>query len=253
MSNALPIHIALVDMSNTIDPSELAAVAGALNEQLQADVAPAWNVHATVGAYPEAPVGTWRVELHETIEEPGAAGFHSDERGQPYAMVALADGHWTVTTSHEVIEMAIDPRGMRLHTAAALEGWEGDTGRVRYLVEAADPCEEIHYNAGGFEVSDFILPHFYRSSPRGTLAGYSHTGAVQRPLEVLDGGYISFVDPTNGDIWQRFVVNGQVEDRQLQPPAGRLLNLREFCDAEARAHKQGRARSAQPQTSAAPS
>jgi hypothetical protein len=237
---AIPVHIALVDMSATITDHELAEVAGALNEQLQADVAPAWNVRATIGAYPEPPTGTWRLELHETIELEGAAGFHSDDRGQPYAQVALADGHWTLSASHELIEMVIDPTGARLHTAAALSGWQGDTPRVRYLVEACDPCEEVHYEVGGVEVSDFILPSFYRSSPRGSLAAYSHTGAVAEPLQILDGGYISFEDPTSGDIWQRFVVKGKNVDRQLQPPAGRLLNLREFCDEHARDFKKNR-------------
>jgi hypothetical protein len=235
---AIPVHVALVDMSETIRPSELAEVAGALNEQLQADVAPAWKVAATVGAYPKAPTGTWRLELHQTIEVEGAAGFHSDERGQPYAKVALSDGNWSVTASHELIEMVVDPTGARLHTAAALSGWQGDTPRVRYLVEAADPCEEIHYEVGGVPVSDFILPSFYRSSPRGSLAGYSHTGAITKPLQILDGGYISFEDPLSGDMWQRFVVNGKNVDRELQPPSGRLLNLREFCDEHARAYRE---------------
>lgn len=234
---AIPVHIALVDMSGTIDAHDLAEVAGALNEQLQADVAPAWNVRATVGAYPKPPIGTWRLELHDTIEVEGAAGFHSDNRGQPFAQVALSDGHWTLSASHELIEMVIDPNGARLHTAAALSGWKGGASRVRYLVEACDPPEEIHYEVGGVEVSDFVLPSFYRSSPRGSLAAYSHTGAVTQPLEILDGGYISFEDPLSGAMWQRFVVNGKPVDRELQPPSGRLLNLREFCDQQARAYR----------------
>ncbi len=246
---AIPVHVALVDMTGTIKADELARVAGALNEQLQADVAPAWKVQATVGVYPttetaagpQPPRGIWRLELHDTIEVAGAAGVHLDDRGQPYALVALADGNWTVTASHELIEMVVDPSGNRLHTAAALSGWQGDAPRVRYLVEAADPCEEVHYKVGGVTVSDFILPSFYRSSPRGSLAGYSHTGAVTEPLQILDGGYISFEDPTSGDMWQRFVVKGKVVDRQLQPPAGRLLGLREFCDEQARAFRESAA------------
>jgi len=234
---AIPVHVALVDRTETIAPAELAEVAGALNEQVQADLAPAWKIAATVGAYPRAPHGTWRIELHETIEVEGAAGFHADKRGQPFAMVALSDGDWTVTASHELLEMLIDPFGSRLHTAAALSGWKGDSPRVKYLMEAGDPCEEIHYEVGGVPMSDFVLPSFYRSAPRGSLAGYSHTGSVTEPLQILDGGYISFLDPTTEAIWQRFVVNGKVVDKELEPPQGRLLNLREFCDEQARAYR----------------
>lgn len=237
MSTAIPVHVALVDASGTIDASELAEVAGALNEQVQSDIAPAWKVAATVGAYPQAPQGTWRIELQETIELEGAAGFHADERGQPYAQVALSDGKWTVTASHELVEMLVDPFGSRLHGAAALRGWEGESPRVKYLMEPADPCERIEYEVGGVPMSDFVLPSFYRSAPRGSLAGYSHTGAVTEPLQILDGGYISFIDPATEAIWQRFVEEGEAVDKQLEPPAGRLLNLREFCDEQSRAHR----------------
>lgn len=240
MSAAIPVHVALVDASGTIEASTLAEVAGALNEQVQSDIAPAWKVAATVGAYPTAPRGTWRIELQETIEVEGAAGFHSDERGQPFAQVALSDGNWTVTASHELVEMLIDPFGSRLHGAKALSGWEGSSARVKYLMEPADPCERVEYEVGGVPMSDFVLPSFYRSAPRGSLAAYSHTGAVTEPLQILDGGYISFIDPADEAIWQRFVENGESVDRQLEPPAGRLLNLREFCDEQSRAYRASR-------------
>lgn len=236
-TTAIPVHVALVDMSGTIAASELAEVAGALNEQVQADIAPAWKVAATVGAYPSAPQGTWRMELHETIEVEGAAGFHSDNLGQPYAQIALSDGNWTVTASHELVEMLVDPFGSRLHTAAALKGWKGTSPRLRYLWEPGDPVEEIQYEVGGVPMSDFVLPSFYRSSPRGSLAAYSHTGAATEPLQILEGGYISFIDPESDAMWQRFVHDGEVVDKELEPPQGRILNLREFFDEQARAYR----------------
>jgi hypothetical protein len=234
---AIPVHVALVDMSGEVEASELAQVAGALNEQVQADVAPAWKLAASVGAYAQAPPATWRIELHKTIDVPSAAGYHADEHGQPYARVALADGEWTVTASHELVEMLVDAFGSRLHTAAALPGWTGGSPRVRYLMEPCDPCEEQQYQVGGVKVSDFVLPAFYRSSPRGSLAAYSHTGAVTKPLEILDGGYISYLDPATGRMWQRFVEHGNNIDKELPAPGGRILNLREFADEHARQHR----------------
>jgi hypothetical protein len=225
-------------MSGQIAPADLAEVAGALNEQVQADVAPAWKVSASVGAYPEAPEGTWRIELYETIDQPGAAGYHADEQGQPYAKVALADGEWTVSASHELIEMIVDPFGSRLHSARLLKDWSGPEvgSRVRYLMEPGDPCERITYEVGGVTVTDFVLPRFYRSSGAVSDTGYSHTGAVNSPLEILDGGYISFSEQSTGRAFQRFVTKGQIEDVELKPEDA-MLRLREYCDNQAREHR----------------
>jgi hypothetical protein len=241
---AIPVHVALVDVSGgEIDPAELAKVAGALNEQVQADVAPAWKIAATVGAYPEPPPGTWRIELHKTIPEEGAAGIHLDEHGQPYSLIALDDGEWTVSTSHELIEMLIDPFASRLHTAKLLQDWNGPAApsRVRYLMEPCDPCERITYEVGGVAVSDFVLPRFYRSTGAKSGSGYSHLGEIKRPLEILDGGYISFFDvnPENPTIYQRFVKDGQNEDVAIHPEAeaAARLSLRELTDRQAQAHR----------------
>ena len=235
---AIPVHVALVDDSKTIDASELATVAGALNEQIQADFAPAWKVLATVGAYPTAPAGTWAIHLQNGLDQAGAAGYHADDQHQPYARVDLTAGDWTVTASHELLEMLGDPWGNRLHTAASPKSWSGTSARVSSLVELADPCEAFTYEAGGVKVSDFLVPSFYRSSPRA-VAGYSHLGSLTEPLEVADGGYISFLDPGTGDLWQRFVQNGQTQDKNWGPQKLAAKSLREWADDRAREFRSG--------------
>jgi hypothetical protein len=236
-TTAIPVHVALVDTTHSITARELAHVAGALNEQVQADFAPVWKVAATVGTYPEPPATTWRIELHDGIDDTSAAGYHWQEHHQPYSMVDLSAGDWTVTTSHELLEMLADPWGSRLHSAAAPPGWEGENERVRYLVEVCDPCEAVHYRAGGVRVSDFLLPVFYRSSRRGWTAGYSQTGSLEEPLQVLDGGYISFLDPSTGHWWQRFVRDGKADDRDIGPEDRSARSLREWIDSKAREYR----------------
>src|ERR1051326_6395764 len=104
--------------------------------------------------------------------------------------------------------MLVDPSGNRLQTSGAI-GIDGGgpikdvTGRFEYLVEACDPCEAAHitYLIHGVSVSDFITPHFY--DPKlipGTR--YSFTGAISRPREILKGGYIRFLNPTDGELQQ---------------------------------------------------
>lgn len=234
---AIPVHVALVDESGTIKASELARVAGALNEQVQADFAPVWKVAATVGAYPEPPEGTWHITLQDGIDQKGAGGYHSDDHHQPYSKVDLQAGNWTVTASHELVEMLGDPWGNRLHTAAALPGWSGESKRVRYLVELADPCEAFSYDVGGVAVSDFLIPAFYRSSPRNA-GGYSHLGKLTEPLEVAEGGYITFLDPASGEVWQRFVHNGKTTDKNWGVQQLGAQSIREWADGKARELRQ---------------
>jgi hypothetical protein len=149
-SAAMPVHVALIADPSVVDPHLLNEVAGALNEQVQADFAPVWHVRATVGAYPAGGgYGTWNVQVLADINEPGALGYHSDEHNVPYAVVQH-DDNWPITASHEVLEMLADPFGNRMHAArlpSTLDvdythfGLEHGSSRVHYLVEACDPCE----------------------------------------------------------------------------------------------------------------
>lgn len=232
-TRAIPVHVALVDESGTVSASNLAEVAGALNEHVQADFAPVWHVHATVGAYQQAPAGTWAIRLRRDIGEPGALGFHADENHQPYALVDVDDGDWSVTVSHELLEMLADPWGLRPHTAKRPEGVSQGSYRVRYLLEVCDPCEAFTYEVGGVEVSDFLLPGWYRTSPRGTDR-YSFTGALTRPREVAPGGYVSWMDPGTGHWWQAFNRAGAIRLADLGRFDGRVALLREWTDEQAR-------------------
>src|SRR3954470_1974795 len=117
MSSAIPVHVALVADPSLVDPNHVNEVAGALNEQVQADFAPIWHVRATVAAYPAGGgFGTWNVQVLADINEPGALGYHSDANNVPYSVVQY-DEDWPVTASHEVLEMLADPFGNRMHAA----------------------------------------------------------------------------------------------------------------------------------------
>lgn len=227
----VPVHVAIVDRTRR---RGLTRVAAALSQQA-GDFITAWRLHytVTVAVHSKGTVdpGTWTLELQDGLDEPGAAGYHSDNHHQPYARIDVTAGDWTVTASHELLEMLGDPFGSSLHTAAAPTGWDGPA-RVKYLREVCDPCEATSYDTGGVAVSDFILPAYYRSTAHGPV---SFAGGVTRPQQVAEGGYISWVDPTSGVWWQRFVTGGQVSDRKLGAfDKAAFSSLREFTDHHAR-------------------
>ena len=236
---SLAHKIALVDSDGAVGPNPLAAAAVGLAEQIQNEFAAAWGRTASVTpiqkGYP-VPPECWPILLRRDISEPGALGVHLDDAHQPYSLVDVDAGDWTVTASHEALEMLADPWGNRLWTAASPRGWKGPA-RVRYLIEVCDPCEAFTYTAGGVPVSDFVLPYYYRSTSAGHAVRATHLGTCT-PRQVREGGYISWINPADGSWWQRFASgDGQVSDHRLGRVDPAAKSLRAWIDAQARVRR----------------
>ncbi len=179
----------------------------------------------------------WPVIVKDDINQPGAAGYHTDNNGQPFSLVQ-ADGTWALTASHECLEMLADPFGNR--TIAGVPppqatGKAKKLPRVLYLVEVCDPCEDdsLSYQANGVGVSDFITPHYYDPAVSPSIQ-YSFGGNIKSPHQVLNGGYVSFGDPTT-NIWYQVVVqNGKASTRSLGVMNTSGKSLRETIDKKVR-------------------
>ena len=220
-------QIALVSESAKVSHRELLNVSAALQRQVTRDFSPIWNVNATVDPFEssdQVPFGYWPIKVKDTIDEKGASGFHLDEHGQPYADVLWSD-HWSLTASHECLEMLADPFGHHLTPGKSVKP---DQGRVTYLVEVCDPCEasqfayKIFTGMGGEEtlVSDFYTPSYFDPVP-STGVRYSFQGSITAPRQVLNGGYLSWRNPEDGHIWQLF---GPVELEQFKDGGTGTLN-----------------------------
>src|SRR5207247_7005802 len=59
---------------------------------------------------------------------------------------------------------------------------------------------------------------------------YSFTGAIKRPRQVLDGGYLSWYDPETTHVFQLFVQGGRKKFVDRGPLPGGFGNLRSFTD-----------------------
>jgi hypothetical protein len=195
----LPIHVALVSETPKVGASELSVVSAAIQAQVTRDFGPMWGVTATVDAFPsmtDVPRGSRPVRVQENIHA-ADAGYHQDEHNQPFALVKWGNG-WSMTASHETLEMLADPTGHRLHPASSPAD---STRKVMVGIEVCDPCSETSYLINGVRVSDFVTPLFY-ITPAVPSGRYSHTGQVTEPLTVIEGGYISFLDPADGRKYQ---------------------------------------------------
>jgi hypothetical protein len=231
-----PVHVALVSEVEEIDASDLNRVSAALQRQVTRDFAPIWNVEATVDAFgrlEDVPLGYWPVVVKREIGE-SALGYHQDRNGQPYALVLYSQS-WSLTASHEILEMLGDPWGNNLVGGTSIKE---DQGRVRYLVEVCDPCEapEFAYRINGVLVSDFYTPAFF-DSRQSSGGRYDFTRAIPTPKTVLRGGYISWIDTATDHVWQQVWSSGDATPhfRDLTDKFGSHLqsatrSLREFVD-----------------------
>src|SRR5215475_7352198 len=195
-------NLALVADTEQITPSELTKVAAALQKQATRDFGVAWNVQASVSAFAQledVPTDYWPVIVRDDINTPGAAGVHEDKNGQPFALVEFSD-QWSLTASHETLEMLADPFGNRL---VAGQSPKSHQGRVNFLVEVCDPSEDqkFAYTVNGVTVSDFYTPDFFDPVTAPGVR-YSYTGAVKRPRSILRGGYLSWVVPQTNEWFQ---------------------------------------------------
>jgi hypothetical protein len=194
-------NVAFIDQTpgGVVPVSKLQQYAAALQKQVDNDLSPAWDVRADIfipGAGNVNPPGTWPIKIVESLS--GPSGVHLDDQGQPYAE-AVNDDQLSITLSHELLEMLVDPLGSRFIQAPDLD--PASVGQqVSYLVEVADPCDTYSYDIDGVPVSDFILPSFYDSSATGKV---DFLGLLPRPLTVPLGCYISWFDPTDGQWYEQ--------------------------------------------------
>jgi hypothetical protein len=231
--SALIRQVALVSLTDTVPSATVMQISAALQKQATRDLGPVWDVSATVDAFQQlgqVPVGTWPIIIGGKVP-PGAGGFHTDQNGQPLALVrANADVNVLCQTcSHEMIEMLVDPFGSRFVPG---DSPMPDQGRVNFLLEACDPSEgaQFGYTVNNLLVSDFYTPHYF-DPVQSSGVRYSYTGAITEPRQVLQGGYLSWQEPISRHFFQERRIDGDEPDfEDLGVPTDTSQTPREFID-----------------------
>ena len=131
-------------------------------------------------------------------------GFHNNNfAGIPYGVVYLdlsrkLGEDWTVTLSHEALELTGDPENNLLvqgpHPAKPDK-------LVYHWYEMCDAVQAETYRIDGVAVSNFVLPLYFTSSAEhggrnDFLGTVSKGGKTLRSFSVNPGGYIGFFDPS---------------------------------------------------------
>ena len=201
---ALPV-IAITNASTCLSDTEVAAAIPALQRQVTMDFRAYWEVDCQLTFLSrEEPLteGWWQISVTDNSDQAGALGYHElTSRGTPLGKVFAgldlqSGGSWTVTLSHELLEMLADPW---INWCA-----QGSDGKI-YALEVCDPVEadRLGYEIDGVLVSDFITPSWFEPTHADRVDFKRRT---LQPLQLAEGGYISVLEEGGG--WTQIAARG---------------------------------------------
>src|SRR5437868_1386073 len=129
----------------------------------------------------------WQFIYFDDADAAGALGYHDlTKDGQPVSKIfvktTLADNELvSVTASHELFEMVIDP-------IANL--WAEAEDGTEYAYEMSDPVEADTFVVDGIPMSNFVHPSWFEpfKHPAGTK--FDHLGLLKKPFSMTKGGYM---------------------------------------------------------------
>ncbi|HEY1327684.1 MAG TPA: hypothetical protein VGI14_12145 [Casimicrobiaceae bacterium] len=206
------ISIVNLTMGKLMD-EDLQTALRAINRQISDDFEPHWSFGArlrlegVIGGAPRPQAlsemrGDALVYVVDRTDAEDTLGYHDrNNRGIPFGIVSLQESEnagedWTVTLSHEALELLGDPQSNLLVRGPH----PGDRRRmVFHWFEMCDAVQAEHYAIDGINVANFVLPsYFTRTDERGSrndFLGRLGDGGVLASFGVSPGGYVGFFDP----------------------------------------------------------
>ena len=204
------IKIAVLNEYNGLTDADIIPVVEALSIQVKQHFAPIWGIDADLTYYPagnQPPLDAWQLVIFDTSDQAGALGYHDlTNMGLPMGKIFAGtdkkyNSSWTVTASHELLEMLGDPD---VNLCAVAEGQDQTT--LLYAYEVCDACESDQFgytiHAGGQDilVSDFVDPAWFETIVYPN-AQFDYQRKITAPFQLLPGGYIPVMDISGNDGW----------------------------------------------------
>jgi hypothetical protein len=209
--------ISIVNHTHGKIPDDKVQVAiRAVNRQVAQDFEPYWSMGATLrldgksGDDPDQEKlpelrGDAVIYLWDKTDVPGALGYHDKNyRGIPFGFVFTdlsqqLGEEWTVTLSHEALELIADPYANLLVMGPHPE--KPDL-TVFHWYEMGDAVQAETYQIDAVPVSNFVLPLYFtvddEAEGRNDFLGTNVAGKPLKSFGVNPGGYIGFYNPQTG-------------------------------------------------------
>lgn len=203
------IPVAVINASTIIPDDECRRVTAALQTQVSRDFAPVWGTDAALTFVPShdtPPPGNWWLSILDNTDRALVLGHHElTPDGFPVGKVFAKTDHqfglnWTVTASHELLELLADP-----FVNLTVFSHPQSGASTLYAYEVCDPCqdESFAYEIDGISVCNFVYPAYFNLAQPPAVNKFDHMGALAKPVpEVLKGGYITAYDIHGSQDWQ---------------------------------------------------
>ena len=179
-------------LTKLLTESEVEAFVMSQQVQIDRDFGPIWNTFADIKmAKTDEDITkyAWQVLLLDNTDQANDLGYHDENgsNGEPRAKVFVQTTldyglQWTVTASHEILEMLVDPK----ITNTVIYG------QFQYALEVCDPCEDdkFAYEIAGLNMSAFVTPQWF-AQKSGTQFSFPQINEIKMPFDLAPGGFIS--------------------------------------------------------------
>jgi len=224
--------IAIINASTVVTDDEARKAVAALQIQVSRDFAAAWGIDATLffvpkgdgsagsGLGPQPTTGAWQLVILDNSDQADALGYHDITAdglpiGKIFAKSDIEAGtSWTVTASHELLEILADPD-------INLTCFREDIGQLwAYEVGDAVEADSLGYLIDGVLVSDFVFPSWFEGF-RKSGTRFDQQNKVTAPFQLLPGGYIGYYQIKSGAGWQQLTADkSPATARKARAPIG---------------------------------
>ncbi len=203
------IQVSVINESTVLADTDVVPVVAALQKQVSNDFCPIWGINAQLTIVPKGtqpPTGSWWLVMLDDSDQANALGYHDlTTEGLPIGKVFAASDlkagtSWTVTASHELLEMLGDPN---INLTVFVQN--NNTAGVLYAYEVCDACEDdsLGYQIDNVMLSDFVYPAWFESFRTEGSTQFDRMNKIQTPFQLLVNGYIGIFNVTAGSGWQQ--------------------------------------------------
>jgi len=207
------IKIAIINESTVLTNAQVNSAVPALQTQIHRDFAPAWGIDADLTFIPKGqnpPADMWWIGIFDNSDQAGALGYHDlTNEGLPIGKVFAGTdiqygSSWTVTASHELLEMLADPD---INLTVIIQDSSGNMKLYAYEVCDAVENDSLGYKINDVLVSDFVYPSWFEQFWSAGSTQFDYCKKVSQPTQLLPGGYIGYMSITSNTGWQQLTAD----------------------------------------------